>query len=303
MDAELQLRLVASLLLAGAALTALAALLRMLRAAHAGQQLHRAIGRRGQPARRAAERLVLLQRAGRMLLGSGQAAEDTARLLRLAGFWQPNAAPVFAAGRLLLALLAGLGFWIAFRHDGNALSYAALAAVLCAILVSRLMKGYAERRAMRMRGELSSAIGLVVLGLEGGAGIEHALRFAADQSAAPTPTLSPALRALNRDLDGGMPHDGALARLAERAAVEEMRLATDLVRQSLRFGTELIVPLRALAVELGEQRLARGRERVGSATVKMTVVMIIAFLPALLILMGAPAFSGLLAGLSNLGHG
>lgn len=292
----------AALLVALSALTALAMLLRMLRVEQASQRLRRAVAASGATTRREAPRWGWLRRLGRRLLGSGAAAEDTARLLRLAGFWSADAAPLFAGLRLVLALLACLGTWFLTREDSRAAAFGAMAGIGLAVLMTRLLRSHAEGRGMRMRAELSPAIGLVVLGLEGGAGIEHAMRFAAEQSAGPTPVLSRPLRAMLRDLDGGMPHDAALGRLAERAPVEEMRLLTDLIRQSLRFGTELIVPLRALAAEMGEQRLARGREQVGSATVKMTVVMIIAFLPALMILMGAPAFSGLINGLSQMGQ-
>jgi tight adherence protein C len=283
-------------------LTGLALVLRFLQAEQAGQRLRRTVGAPGEAARRDTGRWNWLRALGRRLLGSGQAAEETARTLRLAGFWSPDAAAIFAGLRLVLSLAACLGFWVLMQNNSRAVAYAALAGLAFAVLMTRLLKGHAEGRAARMRAELPSFIGLVVLGLEGGAGVEHAMRFAADQSGAPTPALSPALGAMTRDLDGGMPHDAALARLSELAPVDELRLCTDLVRQSLRFGTELIVPLRALAVEFGEQRLARGRENVGSATVKMTVVMVATFLPALLVLLGAPAFSKLITGLSQMGH-
>lgn len=277
-------------------------MLQTIREDKVGARLRNAVGR--QPGQLQALRTQpgkqQLVRMGQLLLGSGEAAEATAKLLRQANIWSRNAAPLFAISRLLLALVSCVGMYLWMRPSTYALSFGILSGLGAAVVMSKILTGYAGGRANKMRSEMPSAIGLMVLGLEGGAGVEHALRFAAEQSEAPTPTLSRGLSTLVRELDGGTPHDIALQRLADRLSIDEARTVTDLIRQSLQFGTELIVPLRALATDLAEQRLHRGREQVGKASVKMTIVMIMAFLPALLILMGAPAFSNLLVGLSRM---
>ncbi|WP_159998429.1 type II secretion system F family protein [Roseomonas sp. 18066] len=254
----------------------------------------------GDPMLEALQRLAMRWAApmGRRLIGQGASSEQLALSLRRAGFLHPAAPSLFAIGRLGLALAAGL---LASRFDGlvPGPGLFVLGALGTAFLASRLLAWRAEAAAGARRAELPAAIGLMVLGLEGGAGTEQALRFAAQQAPAATPALAPAMRLMLQELDGGTPQEQALTRLSHRLAIDDAATLAELVRQSLRFGTELIQPLRGLAVDLGEQRLAQAREKVGSAAVKLTVVMVAAFLPALLILMGAPALSGLMAGMTG----
>lgn len=302
MPFDLDMRLVAALFFLLAIPAIGYGVVQTIRVDKASSRLRDAVGR--QPGQLQAMRTQppgkqWLIRMGQLLLGSGEAAEAAARMLRQANFWSRTAAPLFAIMRLGLALAVCAAVYLWMLPSSYSLSFGILAGLVAAIALTKGLSSYAGGRANRMRSELPSAIGLMVLGLEGGAGVEHALRFAAEQSEAPTPTLSRGLTTLVRELDGGTPHEMALQRLADRLSIEEARTVTDLVRQSLQFGTELIVPLRALATDLSEQRLQRGREQVGKASVKMTVVMIVAFLPALMILMGAPAFSSLISSLAR----
>lgn len=200
------------------------------------------------------------------------------------------------AGRALL-VLAGAGIAMLAWPAATPLLMlrsAVLGAMIAYIAANRTLGAIAQRRARQLRAELPSAIDLIALAFEGGAGVEQALRFASVQPVHPAPRVQRMLQGFVIDLDRGTPYDLALSRLGERLGIEEAQSLTDLLRQSLQHGTELIVPLKALGRGLRERRVADARAAIGRATTLMTVVMVTCLLPALLILIGAPSVGAIL---------
>jgi tight adherence protein C len=61
--------------------------------------------------------------------------------------------------------------------------------------------------------------------------------------------------------------------------------------------------LRQFGTRLQENRRARLKERVGKLTVKMTMVMVLTLLPALLIITAGPGFMGVIRSLSQTSGG
>jgi tight adherence protein C len=239
-------------------------------------------------------------RIGRRLLGRSR--DTLARDLRRAGVQFAGAAEVFAALRLLVALLAGLlGAGIFGRETAaHHLALGLVGALLGAFLATRLLRARAAAREQAIRKELPITLDLVSLALEGGAGIEQALRFVAQPGRLPARVVVGPLRALVADLDHGVPHDLALERLGQRLAIEPALLFVEVLRQSLRHGTEVVPALRALAEDLAERRVQEARTAIGRIATTMTVIMVVCFLPALMILIAAPAVGGLLTTLRNL---
>ena len=238
----------------------------------------------------------LLVGCGRLLLRNEAAAAALVADLRAASIWHRDAAAVFAAGRALLILL-GAGIAVLAWPAATpllALRGAALGGIVAYVAANRALGAVSQRRARQLRAELPAAIDLIALAFEGGAGVEQALRFAAIQPVHPAPRVQRALQVFAIDLDRGTPYDLALSRLGERLGIEDAQALTDLLRQSLQHGTELIVPLKALGRDLRERRVADARAAIGRATTMMTVVMVTCLLPALLILIGAPSVGAIM---------
>lgn len=233
---------------------------------------------------------------GRLLLRNEVKTSVLVADLRAASIWHRDAAPIFAAGRALLILVGGGIAMLAWPAETFPLMLrsAALGGIVAYVLANRTLGMLAQRRARQLRIELPSAIDLIALAFEGGAGVEQALRFAATQPVHPAPRVQRMLQVFAIDLDRGTPYDLALSRLGDRLGIEEAQLLTDLLRQALQHGTELISPLKALGRDLRERRVADARAAIGRATTMMTVVMVTCLLPALLILIGAPSVGAIL---------
>ncbi|WP_424135089.1 type II secretion system F family protein [Roseomonas chloroacetimidivorans] len=298
MDAALLLEIVA--ILAGITLLIVPTLNRIVAARSVDRRLHAALawyGSAGLPDERGVVLLRLLSATGRLLIRTEAARADLAQQLRLAGL-SGDVAYAFAGGRLFASLAVGLLAWLmnplSAGTPGQAMGHATIAALLTAVLIGRALFMRARSRSVRLRAEMPASIHTLTVALEGGAGIEQALRFSAEQQAHPSRLFQRALVAAVADLERGMPHDEVLARIGERLASDEANAMVEVMRQSLRHGTEIIPPLRALANDLSERRLADARGAVGRATAAMTVVLVVCFIPTLLVLICAPSVSGLL---------
>lgn len=234
---------------------------------------------------------------GRRVLGGARARDALSGELRRAGVQFAAGAEVFAALRLLVAVAAGALAAVTLG-DENTIAVAMVGALVGAFAATRGLKALAARREQAIRKELPVMLDLLCLALEGGAGIEQALRFLAQPGRLPSKVVIGPLRMLVADLDHGVPHDLALERLGERLAIEPALLFVEVLRQSLRHGTEVVPALRALSEDLAERRVQEARASIGRIATTMTVVMVTCFLPALMILIAAPAIGDLTETLS-----
>lgn len=229
---------------------------------------------------------------GSRVLGGARARDALSRDLRRAGVQFAGGAEVFAAFRLLMAVAAG-ALAASILGDENAIAVAVVGALAGAFATTRALRALAARREQAIRKELPVMLDLLCLALEGGAGIEQALRFLAQPGRLPSKVVIGPLRMLVTDLDHGVPHDLALERLGERLAIEPALLFVEVLRQSLRHGTDVVPALKALAEDLAERRIQEARASIGRIATMMTVVMVTCFLPALMILIAAPAVGDL----------
>ncbi|MBR0646324.1 type II secretion system F family protein [Plastoroseomonas hellenica] len=232
---------------------------------------------------------------GRRVLGGAKARDALGGNLRRAGIQFAGAAEAFAALRLLTALMTGT-LAALLLGEGTTVNYTAVAAIgalVGAFATTRLLSMIAGRREQAIRKELPVTLDLLCLALEGGAGIEQGLRFLAQPGRLPAKVVIGPLRALVADLDHGVPHDLALERLGDRLGIEPALLFVEVLRQSLRHGTDVVPALKALAEDLTERRIQEARASIGRIATTMTVVMVICFIPALMILIAAPSIGSL----------
>ncbi|WP_421993081.1 type II secretion system F family protein [Roseococcus sp.] len=240
----------------------------------------------------------LLAAIGRPLAGRGPSLVKLTSDLRAAGSVNPDAPAIFSSARMLGAITIGLAVGFV-AGDENGLRYGIFALLVAWLLPSFLLARRAQARRLRMRAELPGAIDVMVMVLEGGAGVEQALRFSVSLVLHPSPLCQRAFRTFVQDMERGTPYELSLLRLSDRLMIDEGQLFVEVLRQALAHGTELQEPLRQLARDLRQRRLADARAAVGKATIAMTVVMVSCLLPVLMIVITAPPFSGVLASMRS----
>jgi tight adherence protein C len=251
----------------------------------------------------AAQGRTMLEGFGRKLAGADSARGLQDLLLR-AGLMAPSAVFLFVALRLIAALaIAAVALLPAYLHHGRVGATDAALAFFLGLCVYRgfsiFLKLRSEKRQREIRRELPYVLDLLLMVLDSGVSVDQALQHVGAQIGRVAPLSAELLNRYIADTEDGMPYDKALDRLAQRLAISEGRDFAGLLKQNLFQGGELSQPLRSLAADIGEARLANAREQMGRKSVQLTLVMLAFFMPVLLIALAAPAFSDLLG---TLGH-
>jgi tight adherence protein C len=146
----------------------------------------------------------------------------------------------------------------------------------------------ASSRARKITAEFPFLIDLMLMMLESGVSLDQCFRSIARDEQIAVPLHGQFIGLLVTDLDRGMRYDLALDRWAARVRVSGAKELAALFRQAMFQGIELAPALREFAREFTQRRVARAREAMGGITVRMVVLMILFFMPALFIVLGGP---------------
>ncbi len=237
-----------------------------------------------------------MENIGSKLVTPKEAKGPLGAELRAAGFFDQKAVPVFAAVRLGLTLLTGILVLAVGFTDATLVpqdyATAFAAAVVVFVLCRSWLKSRAKSRAGVLGREFAFVLDLFVLSFESGLSLDQSLRHVADASKGPAPESALTLKRLVAELDSGAPYEEALKRWGERVNLEESKDLAGLFRQALAHGSELAPAIRRYRAEIADKRISKAREEVGKKTAQLTVVMVVFFMPALLLVIAGPAMVG-----------
>lgn len=222
----------------------------------------------------------------------GQDRSEIAGKLMLAGFQNPRAADWFVWARMAATGGAGLAVMLLSRLVWGGFFAQPLLIVIATGLsyvgAKQAIQLLAARRARAIMAEFPFLLDLMLMMLESGISLNQCFRSIARDEAIAVPQHARLIAMLVADLDRGMRYDWALDRWAARVAVNGAKELAALFRQALFQGVELAPALREFVREFTQRRVARAREAMGGITVRMVVLMILFFMPALFVVLGGP---------------
>ena len=222
----------------------------------------------------------------------GRNRSSLERQLQLAGYQEPRAVNRFLwlrlAGTILAALLAALLCRIAWGEFLSRPMLIVIAAGLAFVGARQMLNLLASARARKITAEFPFLLDLMLMMLESGVSLDQCFRSIARDEQVAVPHHGELIGLLVSDLDRGMRYELALDRWAARVAVSGAKELASLFRQAMFQGIELAPALREFAREFTQRRVARAREAMGGITVRMVVLMILFFMPALFIVLGGP---------------
>lgn len=236
------------------------------------------------------------------------AAEDKA-LIDLCGFANPGSArALFVFGRALLALVLPLFGWIFIGAPavlGNPFLGGFLIVFAGFGVGWMLPKWWLSRRAQARKqaaaDELPLLLDLLRL-LQGvGLSIDQSLYVIVNDFREVMPVLSYEFQLATEQYAHGRTREQSFQRLAKNFENDDLGAICALIDQVDRHGGAVQEPLTQFAERLREKRRLGLKEKVGKLTVKMTGVMVMTLLPALLIVTGGAGFLAVLRGLSRMG--
>jgi len=228
---------------------------------------------------------------------------ETQVLLNRVGWRKASQRSLFAAFQIGVPVAAMgltlLGQQLLFPHASPAWIAPAVALGIGYLLPKRVLAAAAKFRQQRIAKEISTFIPLLRILFESGMAIEQSLRVMANEAQRLLPDLTHELRLILARVDSGLELSEELGKTARILEVDEFTDTCIILQQLIQQGGGAMKSLLTLKQLLDDRRLTRMQEYISKMSAKMSVVMMVFLFPALLIVLGGPAFIGIARALSQ----
>ncbi|WP_312370528.1 type II secretion system F family protein [Stenotrophomonas sp.] len=221
-------------------------------------------------------------------------APEDKLLLEQVGWNHSTGTAAFLALRLLLAMVLPLLGLLLLRPQGGKFFLVLMVGFALGVLLPKLvLRSWAARLRKKVDDELPLLIDLLRL-LQGvGFSIDQSLQMIGDKLHVAVPVLGRELQVANANYSRGRSRAQSLRRLSESFDNDDLRSLVQMVLQVHQHGGAVQEPLKQFGMRLREQRRMKMKEKVGKLSVKMTVVMMLTLLPALMLVLAGPAIISL----------
>jgi tight adherence protein C len=224
------------------------------------------------------------------------ADEATFANLRMAGYRKQSHVYVFLVFRLILPfiLLAIAAVYVFLLAD---LDYPFMVKLTIVLAVgfagfyapNIFIANQLQKRQLSMRRALPDAMDLLLICIESGMSIEAGFRKVAIEIGSQSPPLAEELILTTAELSYLQERRKAYENLVSRTGLEPIKALTMALIQGERYGTSLGTALRALSQENRDLRMAEAEKKAAALPPKLTVPMIVFFLPVLVGVIMGPA--------------
>jgi tight adherence protein C len=224
-----------------------------------------------------------------------------------AGYRRIEARHLYAGSKVLLAILLGLGTYLAGSYFGIFQRKLLLVSIGAAVLGYFIPNLWIARRRAKRREEITlalpDALDLMVVCVEAGQGLNAALLNVGREMYRQSPALSDEFRLINHEIRVGLSRARALRNFSFRTGVDEARALSAVLIQSDRLGTSIANALRVHAGSMRVRRRQRAEEAARKTPVKLVFPLVLFIFPELLVVILAPALLQLVRVLSDSAKG
>ncbi|SFL12701.1 type II secretion system F family protein [Methylobacterium pseudosasicola] len=147
----------------------------------------------------------------------------------------------------------------------------------------------AKKRQAEIRRAWPDALDLTLICVESGMAIEHAFRKVSTEIAASSVVLAEELALMTAEMSFLPDRRQAYENLSIRTGLEPVKAVATALIQAERYGTPVGQALRVLSQESRDQRMTEAEKKAASLPPKLTVPMILFFLPVLFVVIITPA--------------
>jgi len=201
---------------------------------------------------------------------------------------------------LFMRFVTPFGFFVAvalyliFVLDGDRplflnLAYAAGAGIVGSYLPVLLLRNQTSKRQQSIRRAWPDCLDLMLLCVESGMSIEHAFKRVSNEIADQSQELAEELTLTTAELAFLDDRARAFENLGRRTGLDGVRSVMTALIQADRYGTSVGQSLRVMAEEGREARMMEAEKKAAALPPKLTVPLILFFLPVLFIVIMAPA--------------
>jgi tight adherence protein C len=227
---------------------------------------------------------------------AGEASVSARTLTQRAGIRAPNAPLVYLVSRIVLPLIfAGLGMMFISAADkeipnGMVVLILMSVAMFGFFLPRIILKNSADKRQQEISLSFPDSLDMMLICVQGGIGIEAAINRIAETVADHSEALAEELGILSAELGLLNDRQAAFKGFAARVGSGPARSFANAMLQAEQYGTSVSKALRVLADESRDMRMAAAEQKAAALPPKLTVPMIMFFLPALFVVILGPAF-------------
>jgi tight adherence protein C len=232
----------------------------------------------------------------RFKLDSLTSSEELKAKLILAGWRRPNALVIFVTVKFCLPglLIALSGFFLLVDQKysltiGMKLLILFGSGVVGFYLPDLLVKNQSQKRQTSMRQSFSDALDLLLICVQSGLSVEAAFTKVAEEMSKNSPILAEEFALTSAELAFLSDREKAYGNLAERTGLAIAKSLATTLNQADKYGTPVGRALKVLSEETKGERMAAAEEKGASLPAKLTVPMIVFFLPALFLVIIGPA--------------
>ena len=211
-------------------------------------------------------------------------------MMMRAGFRSPEAMQAIGGVRVLLPLVLLAVVFFTGLYKWNPFFMLALAGILGYMVPEMWLVGRIGARQHRLRLAVPDALDLLVICVEAGLGLDHALLRVAQELHVTHRDLSDELQLVSAEMRLGKTRVEALRELARRTGLDDIKSLVAMLVQTERFGTSIAQSLRVFSDDLRTKRRQRAEELAAKISVKMVPVLVFFIFPALMVVILGPAF-------------
>lgn len=222
---------------------------------------------------------------------------DTAKQkLWMAGYRGPQAETAFVFFRLVAPIaFAVLAAFYVFVIGGIEKPFmfklgACIAALYAGMKAPEMFLSNAtQKRQLSMSRAYPNALDLLLICTESGMSIEHSFRKVSQEIGVESVAMAEELTLTTAELSFLPDRRQAYENLASRTGLDAMKSLATVLTQAERYGTPLGAALRVLAQESRDQRMNEAEKKAAALPPKLTVPMILFFIPVLFAVIMTPA--------------
>jgi tight adherence protein C len=230
--------------------------------------------------------------------------DEDRNLLGRAGFGRDEDLNRFVLLRIALSLVGlALGLYLNRNAGSGAIAMIQIIAVtgIGFMAPKWLLKTIGEGREAAFERELVAVVDVMRL-LQGvGLSVDQSIEIMATQLRDLVPITGRMLHRASPQVKSGVPWSAILKKMSSVYASDEFRSFVQVLGQIEKFGGAVQEPLKQFSDRLVEKERANSKEIMGKLTVKITGVMVITMLPALLIMTGGPGIISIIRAFERVG--
>jgi tight adherence protein C len=238
----------------------------------------------------------------RLSLSKWLSTDNAKMRLASAGFRGPQAETAFLFFRAVtpIAMFIAVGAYLRLVNDHDLTWPMQLAATIVGAYVGikfpeLYLTNTIQKRQFSMRRAFPDSLDLMLICVESGMSIEHAFRKVGQEVGVQSPELAEEFALATAELSFLPDRRSAYLNLVARTGLDGVKQICTVLIQAEKYGTPLGQALRVTAQESRDMRMMEAEKMAAGLPPKLTVPMIIFFLPVLLVVVMAPAVMQVMA--------